>query len=346
VALGFLEERRETKLKTEIRTMLIALFVTVLFSSTMLVMVGHAETFETTASLYIAPSPVGVGQTVSGIALIQPDPPTGEIFGGLTLKVTRPDGLNVTLGPFSTDAQGVCRFTYVPAVVGTFGFVLHFPGQTFGDEIEGPTYTFTADDSDLLSLVVQETPVPLEVPVIPGEDVTVYPDPADPKVSLHFEEITSTGTAAVSKTVAPPAGVSPLTGIIGFYYDFEVTFTFTGPVEVGLPYVDGLSNEEDLSMWHYEGGVVGDVNGDGKVDWRDLLRITLALGSKPGARRWNANCDLNGDNKVTLADFYIAWKHYGEVTRAWVDVTTDVDTAANIVYGSTANFPPFGIRHY
>jgi len=310
-------------------------------------MVGHAQTFATTASLYIAPNPVGAGQAASGIALIQPDPPTGRIFANLTLTVTRPDGPPVTLGPFSTDAQGVCRFTYVPAVVGTFGFVLHFPGQTFViDEIEGPTYTYAPDDSDIFYLVVQEPSVPLEVPVVPGVDVTVYPDPSDPKVTLHFEEVTSTGTAAVSKTVAPPAGVSPLDGIIGFYYDFDVTFTFTGPVEVGLPYDGGLPNEEILLMWHYEGGVVGDVNGDDKVDWRDLLRITLALGSTPGTRRWNSACDLNGDNRVTLADFYMALTHYGEGTRAWVDVTTYVDMAANIVYGSTNNFPPFGIRAY
>ena len=99
-------------------------------------------------------------------------------------------------------------------------------------------------------------------------------------------------------------------------------------------------------MWHNEGGVVGDVNGDEKVDWRDLLRITLALGSTPGTRRWNSACDLNGDNQVNLADLYMALTHYGEATRAWVDVTTNVDTAENIVYGSTNNFPPFGIRAY
>lgn len=314
------------------------LFMIALLSSTMLVMLGHAQT-STTASLYIAPNPIGLGQTASGIALIQPDPPIPNYFTGLTLTVNKPDEATETLGPFNTDAHGICHFTYTPDVLGTFGFVLHFPGETFGE-----FNTYLPSDSAEFFLEVQYDPVPLETPVVPGDYVTIYPDPTDPKVTLYFEHITSTGMAAVSKTATPPSGVPPLTGIIGFYYDFEVTFSFTGPVEVGLPYDEGLGNEEDLSMWHYEGGAVGDVNGDGNVDWKDLLRITKALGSAPRMRRWDSACDLNGDRRVNFSDLFIALSHYGESTSAWIDVTTYVDTVNNIVYGSTTNFPPFGIR--
>jgi hypothetical protein len=244
-----------------------------------------------------------------------------------------------------TDGNGAFHFDYTPYVVGTHTFVLHFLGETISAGIDSITYNYLPSNSAPFYLTVQDTTVPPGVPVIPGDDVTVHPDPEDLRISLHFDQITSTGTATVLKTATPPAGVPLLTGIIGLYYDFEVTFTFAGPVVVGLPYAEGLANEETLSMWHYEGGVVGDVNGDGKVDWRDLLRITFALGSRPGTRRWNPTCDLNGDNRVDFSDLLIALRSYGGIARTWVDITVDVDTANNIVYGSTTSFPPFGIRY-
>jgi len=100
--------------------------------------------------------------------------------------------------------------------------------------------------------------------------------------------------------------------------------------------------DSELRLWHYEGPVVGDVNCDGKVDLKDLFIITLALGTRPGNRRWNPACDLNSDGKVDLRDLYIALKNFGKTS--WVDVTTGIDTVNNIIYGETDNFPPFGVR--
>lgn len=337
-------------MKAAARKILPLLFVTVLLSSTLLVMHVHAPTsVTTTSSLYIAPNPVGVGQQVSAVAWIQPDPPAGEFFtDSFEIILTLPDGTsNDYLGPadVKTDGNGAFYFDYTPYVLGTHTFALHFLGETLSAGIDSVTYDYLPSNSAPVSLKVQDTAVPPGVPVVPGDDVTIHPDPEELRISLHFDQIMSPGTATVLKTATPPSGVQPLTGILGPYYDFEVTFAFTDPVEVGLPYDEGLTNEELLSMWHYEGGVVGDVNGDNKVDWRDLLRITLALGSTPGMRRWDSACDLNSDNRVNLADLRVALGNYGQNTRTWVDVTTYVDTNLNIVYGSTTNFPPFGIRY-
>jgi hypothetical protein len=52
--------------------------------------------------------------------------------------------------------------------------------------------------SPFREITVQEEPVP--IPVFPGQDVTVYPDPTDPRVSLTFEEITTPRTLAMTKT--------------------------------------------------------------------------------------------------------------------------------------------------
>jgi hypothetical protein len=178
----------------------------------------------------------------------------------------------------------------------------------------------------------------------PGDNVTVYPDPEDPRVSLTFEHIITSGTVTATKTPEPPEGVLPLPGIIGLYYDFEVTFTFTGTVQVSIPYDDTNlpKPENELTLWHYNGPVVGDVNADGKVDLRDIAIIALALGTRPGSRRWNPAYDLNIDGRIDLRDLLITLRNLGETS--WVNVTTAIDTVNNVIFGETPNFPPFGVR--
>jgi carboxypeptidase T len=60
--------------------------------------------------------------------------------------------------------------------------------------------------------------------------------------------------------------------------------------------------------------IVGDVNGDEKVDVKDIYRIAKAYGSYPEHSRWDAICDLNLDFKVDIKDYYPACKNYGKWT--------------------------------
>jgi uncharacterized protein (DUF2141 family) len=57
--------------------------------------------------------------------------------------------------------------------------------------------------------------------------------------------------------------------------------------------------------------IVGDVNGDGKVNMQDIMLVLDAFGSYPGHSRWNAACDLNGDGKVDMADLTIVLSSFG-----------------------------------
>ena len=59
----------------------------------------------------------------------------------------------------------------------------------------------------------------------------------------------------------------------------------------------------------------GDVNGDGKVDIRDLAMVSAAFGSYPGHPQWNAACDLNGDGKVDVVDLSMATADYGKIAN-------------------------------
>jgi hypothetical protein len=58
--------------------------------------------------------------------------------------------------------------------------------------------------------------------------------------------------------------------------------------------------------------ILGDVNGDGRVDGKDIALIIKAFGSYPGHPRWNPEVDVNGDDRIDAKD--IAWtiKNYGK----------------------------------
>jgi len=57
----------------------------------------------------------------------------------------------------------------------------------------------------------------------------------------------------------------------------------------------------------------GDINGDFKVDIKDLVLVIKHFGSYPGSiKPWNPNADINCDNKVDIKDLVLVIKHFGE----------------------------------
>jgi Ca2+-binding EF-hand superfamily protein len=48
-----------------------------------------------------------------------------------------------------------------------------------------------------------------------------------------------------------------------------------------------------------------DLNGDGKVDGRDIAIVARALFTRPGSRHWNPVADVDHDGKVTLHDLFL-----------------------------------------
>jgi hypothetical protein len=60
--------------------------------------------------------------------------------------------------------------------------------------------------------------------------------------------------------------------------------------------------------------IIGDINGDFKVDIKDLVLVIKYFGSYPShpTKPWNPNADLNSDGKVDIKDLVLVIKHYGE----------------------------------
>ena len=56
----------------------------------------------------------------------------------------------------------------------------------------------------------------------------------------------------------------------------------------------------------------GDLNGDRKVDIKDVSIAAKAFGTMPGDSRWNPIADLNKDLKIDLKDIAIVAKNFGK----------------------------------
>jgi len=57
--------------------------------------------------------------------------------------------------------------------------------------------------------------------------------------------------------------------------------------------------------------IYGDINGDGKVDIRDVAVVASAFGSFPDHPRWNPDADLNKDGVVNIRDVAIVCGNFG-----------------------------------
>ena len=177
--------------------------------------------------------------------------------------------------------------------------------------------------------------------IMQGLSVTVFQDPV---VGLIFSNVTEAGSVAVAENPAGPPPCMPDTLLLVLSYNVTVTAGFSGEVVVRIIYDDsGMTPEQEASLRMIQWDIVlGDVNADGEVDWRDLLAILRAWGSYPGHRRWNPSCDLNNDGKVDGKDFLLALRNYGEKVQCR-DITTHLDIESNIIFGSASEFSIFGV---
>jgi len=81
---------------------------------------------------------------------------------------------------------------------------------------------------------------------------------------------------------------------------------------------DTVPGETDTIDNTYIDGVVkvvipGDVDGDGRVNILDAIKLAGAFGSKQGDGNWNPNADINGDGRVNILDAIMLAGHFGEI---------------------------------
>ena len=96
-----------------------------------------------------------------------------------------------------------------------------------------------------------------------------------------------------------------------------ITHNYTQPANytVTLTITDSVGRTDAISATIQVFNVTEhpwDVNGDSKVDIKDILLVAKHYGTQEGDPDWDPRCDVNGDSKVDIKDILLVAKHYGE----------------------------------
>jgi len=127
----------------------------------------------------------------------------------------------------------------------------------------------------------------------------------------NFTIIEASGGSLLT-TVPTQSTSSSGTGVITGHYELTFQIPFLHPqgnytVYVATEYFGTYANNSRT----FNLSILGDIDGNGKVDLSDLVTVALAYGSKPGDPHWNPEADVNKDNEVNLQDLVIVAMAYG-----------------------------------
>lgn len=103
---------------------------------------------------------------------------------------------------------------------------------------------------------------------------------------------------------------------MGQSFTFGFTWNTTGvPINYSgytITVVATTATGTDTTSVTIQVRIVGDVNGDGKVDMRDIAVVARCFGSTPSSSNWNPNADINNDGTVNMRDIALVARNFGQ----------------------------------
>jgi len=105
-----------------------------------------------------------------------------------------------------------------------------------------------------------------------------------------------------------------------YWSDYEGENLYSGPYQnetgsdgIGdTPYAIDLDNQDKYPLIFSWPPMLGDLNGDGKIDIKDLALAAKAFGSYPSHPRWNSRADVDQDGRVYIKDLAIVARNFGK----------------------------------
>jgi len=179
------------------------------------------------------------------------------------------------------------------------------------DESNRDHYPFTPSDITIVSVVPSSTEV--YVGQIVNITVTVQNEGNSPKTfdvtcKYELEGIEHTiGTQTVTN-LAP----NTTTTLIFTWTTTDIT---VHTIKAEIPPLTGETDTADNTLTSpttVKVKMIGDVNGDNKVNIRDIVKAGFAFSSYPSHPRWNPQADINQDGKINIQDIVLIGINFGK----------------------------------
>ena len=165
----------------------------------------------------------------------------------------------------------------------------------------------TATEISLLNLTVSKTIV------CQGYSAAINATVENKGVNTESFNLTiyANATTVASLTVALESGNSTEITVI-----WNTTSFMIGNYTINA-YAEPLPSETDTADNTFTNGlvyiaIVGDINGDGRVDMKDVGYMARRFLISQTDALWDPNTDINGDGKIDMKDIGTAARHFGE----------------------------------
>jgi hypothetical protein len=169
-------------------------------------------------------------------------------------------------------------------------------------------FTVHAGISDIASIRIQNSKTVVGQNYIANINVTIE-NQGDYLESFNVTLYANTTIIGTSENVMLPLGAN-----ITLTFAWNTTGVAFGKftISASVTHVPGETDTTDNTL---EDGLIvvtilGDINGDFKVDGKDVAIVAKAFNTKPGDLLWNPNADTNGDGKVDGRDLAIVAKYF------------------------------------
>ncbi len=238
---------------------------------------------------------------------------SGTGFANVTL-VYSPDGwtINSTAAMTPNGATGLYGGTIPGFLSGTVVYYVIQAYDNSGGFTESTRGTYTVVSKAQAVLVTEITPSTTWV--YQGHVVNVNVTVSN--VGGSAEKVWVTLFYNLAAELIIGAYTSAVILNMGQNYTFPFTWNTTGiPINYPgytLTAVAMISGGSNTLSGNITVRLIGDVNGDGKVDLRDLALAARAFGSTPTSPNWNPAADINGDGKVDLKDIALIARNFGQ----------------------------------
>jgi hypothetical protein len=267
---------------------------------------------------------------LSGMAAItsaQSDTPN-QFYGGVTLNGADAPTETVINAYIGEELRG----SIVLVSAGEYGYDMNYldvDGNASDDE--GQTINFTVCGAVAIETAVWHVDAPpqmLDLTAVDDEAPEVTDATANPpsivangvettQLTVNVTDGCRVGDVTVNLSAIGGSDAQVMQFSGGDMYSTDTSASTDTPPGTYYLYVNasdvfGTCNTSVCIPLEVTTALIGDINGDCKVDYRDLGILGATYGLSLGDSGYNAAADLNGDNTVNYRDLGMLGAHYGE----------------------------------